>query len=56
MLHVRTDEGVEGVCRVGDARYTTMRKEELEQLRILTPAPLSPTQPTNAGSLVSWKR
>ena len=36
VLHVRTDEGVEGVCTVGDARYTTMRKEELEQLRILT--------------------
>ncbi len=36
LLHVRTDEGVEGVCTVGDARYTTMRKEELEQLRILT--------------------
>ena len=36
VLHVRTDEGIEGVCTVGDARYTTMRKEELEQLRILT--------------------
>lgn len=36
VLHVRTDEGAEGVCTVGDARYTTMRKEELEQLRILT--------------------
>ena len=36
VLHVRTDEGIEGVCTVGDARYTTMRKEELAQLRILT--------------------
>lgn len=36
VLHVRTDEGVEGICTVGDARYTTMRKEELDQLRILT--------------------
>ncbi|MEZ4863739.1 MAG: enolase C-terminal domain-like protein [Caldilineaceae bacterium] len=36
VLHVRTDDGVEGVCTVGDARYTTMRKEELAQLRILT--------------------
>ena len=36
VLHVRTDEGIEGVCTVGDARYTTMRPLELEQLRILT--------------------
>jgi L-alanine-DL-glutamate epimerase-like enolase superfamily enzyme len=36
VLHVRTDEGVEGVCTVGDARYTTMRLQDLEQLRILT--------------------
>lgn len=35
VLHVRTDEGVEGVCTVGDARYTTMRPADLEQLRIL---------------------
>ena len=35
ILHVLTDEGVEGVCTVGDARYTTMRRDELEQLRIL---------------------
>ncbi|MCY3868325.1 MAG: hypothetical protein OXG87_02135, partial [Gemmatimonadetes bacterium] len=27
VLHVQTDEGVEGVCTVGDARYTTMRLE-----------------------------
>ncbi|MCB0060686.1 MAG: hypothetical protein KDE19_01170, partial [Caldilineaceae bacterium] len=36
VLHVQTDEGVEGVCTVGDARYTTMRRAELDQLRILT--------------------
>lgn len=36
VLHVRTDEGVEGICTVGDARYTTMRPDELEQLRIMT--------------------
>jgi L-alanine-DL-glutamate epimerase-like enolase superfamily enzyme len=36
VLHVRTDEGIEGLCTVGDARYTTMRPEDLAQLRILT--------------------
>ncbi len=35
VLHVRTDEGVEGVCTVGDARYTTMRQIDLEHLRHL---------------------
>ena len=35
VLHVRTDEGIEGVCTVGDARYRTMRPEDLEQLRAL---------------------
>jgi L-alanine-DL-glutamate epimerase-like enolase superfamily enzyme len=35
VLHVRTDEGVEGVCTVGDARYRTMRVKDLEQLRVL---------------------
>ena len=35
VLHVRTTDGIEGICTVGDARYTTMRKEEVEQLRIL---------------------
>ncbi len=35
ILHVLIDEGIEGTCTVGDARYTTMRKEDLEQLRIL---------------------
>jgi L-alanine-DL-glutamate epimerase-like enolase superfamily enzyme len=36
VLHVRTDEGIEGVCTVGDARYRTLRPEDLAQLRILT--------------------
>lgn len=36
VLHVRTDEGIDGVCTVGDARYTTMRREDLDWLRILT--------------------
>jgi L-alanine-DL-glutamate epimerase-like enolase superfamily enzyme len=35
VLHVRTDDGVEGVCTIGDARYTRMRTEDLEQLRLL---------------------
>ena len=35
VLHVRTDEGVEGVCPVGDGRYMTMHPPTLEQLRIL---------------------
>ncbi len=35
VLHVKTDDGIEGVCTVGDARYTTMRTEDLEQLRLL---------------------
>ncbi|MFO7919197.1 MAG: enolase C-terminal domain-like protein [Anaerolineae bacterium] len=35
VLHVHTDEGVEGVCTVGDARYLTMRPRDLEQLRVL---------------------
>ncbi len=35
LLHVRTDEGIEGVCTVGDARYTVMQIDELEQLRTL---------------------
>ena len=35
VLHVRTDSGLEGVCTVGDARYTTMQLRDLEQLRIL---------------------
>jgi L-alanine-DL-glutamate epimerase-like enolase superfamily enzyme len=36
VLHVLTDEGLEGICTVGDARYQTMRREELEALRIMT--------------------
>ena len=35
VLHVDTDEGIEGVCTVGDARYTTMRTIDLEYLRHL---------------------
>jgi L-alanine-DL-glutamate epimerase-like enolase superfamily enzyme len=36
VLHVYTDEGIEGVCTVGDARYTSMRERDLEHLRALT--------------------
>ncbi|MEX1021398.1 MAG: enolase C-terminal domain-like protein [Litorilinea sp.] len=36
LLHVFTDAGVEGICTVGDARYTNMRPFDLEQLRHLT--------------------
>lgn len=36
VLHVRTDDGIEGMCTVGDARYTTMRADELDHLRLLT--------------------
>ena len=36
VLHVLTDEGIQGDCTVGDARYTSLRADELEQLRILT--------------------
>ena len=35
VLHVFTDEGIEGICTVGDARYTTMRLIDLEHLRHL---------------------
>ena len=35
VLHVMTEEGVEGVSTVGDARYARMRIEDLEQLRLL---------------------
>ena len=35
VLHVRTTEGVEGVCTVGDARYSTLRPIELEHMRAL---------------------
>ncbi len=35
VLHVMTNEGLEGVCTVGDARYTQMKAEDLEQLRLL---------------------
>ena len=36
VLHVRAEGGLEGVCTVGDARYTKMTGDELDQLRILT--------------------
>ena len=35
VLHVFTDDGIEGICTVGDARYTTMRPIDLEHLRHL---------------------
>lgn len=35
LLRVQTDEGIEGICTVGDARYTQLRRAELEQLRLL---------------------
>ncbi len=35
VLHVRTDEGIEGMCTVGDVRYTVMPRDVLEQLRVL---------------------
>ena len=35
VLHVFTDEDLEGICTVGDARSTAMRQDDLEQLRFL---------------------
>jgi L-alanine-DL-glutamate epimerase-like enolase superfamily enzyme len=35
VMHVATDAGIEGICTVGDARYTRMDVEHLEQLRLL---------------------
>ncbi len=35
VLHVQTDEGIEGICTVGDARYTTMATDDLAMLRML---------------------
>ena len=35
VLHVQTDEGIEGICTVGDVRYTVMPQDILEQLRVL---------------------
>ena len=35
VMHVLTDSGLEGICTVGDARYQTMRREDLEALRIM---------------------
>ena len=36
VLHVKTNEGIEGICTVGDVRYTTLTKDILEWLKILT--------------------
>lgn len=36
VLHVLTDEEIEGMCTVGYARYTSMRARDLEHLRALT--------------------
>ncbi|MCH2316482.1 MAG: hypothetical protein MK524_08860 [SAR202 cluster bacterium] len=35
VIHVRTDEGVDGVCTVGDWRYTEMNPQQLAHLRQL---------------------
>ena len=35
VLHVLTDEGIEGVCTVGDFRYTVMPQDVPEQLRVM---------------------
>ena len=37
ILHVLTDEGIEGMCTVGGARYTPIRARDIEHLRTLTP-------------------
>ena len=34
-MHVSTDEGIEGMCTVGDVRYTALAVDDLEQLRLL---------------------
>ena len=36
VMHVMTDEGLEGICTVGDARYTTMTENALAHLKHLT--------------------
>ncbi|MQG56413.1 MAG: hypothetical protein FI709_00660, partial [SAR202 cluster bacterium] len=36
VIRVRTDDGVDGVCTVGDWRYTEMSPQQLDQLRQLT--------------------
>jgi L-alanine-DL-glutamate epimerase-like enolase superfamily enzyme len=36
VMHVITDEGLEGICTVGDARYTTMTENALAHLKHLT--------------------
>ena len=35
IIRVRTDDGVEGICTVGDWRYTEMQPQQLSQLREL---------------------
>ncbi len=34
-MHVLTEDGLEGVCTVGDVRYRVMTERELAQLREL---------------------
>ena len=36
VMHVITDEGLEGICTVGDARYTTITENALAHLKHLT--------------------
>jgi len=36
VMHVYTDEGIEGICTVGDARYTTITETALTYLKYLT--------------------
>jgi L-alanine-DL-glutamate epimerase-like enolase superfamily enzyme len=36
VMHVYTDEGLEGICTVGDARYTTITETALTYLKYLT--------------------
>ena len=36
VMHVYTDEGIEGICTVGDARYTTITETGLTYLKYLT--------------------
>ena len=35
VMHVLTDDGLEGMCTVGDVRYRVMTERELAQLREL---------------------
>ncbi len=36
VMHVMTDVGLEGICTVGDARYTTISEDALTHLKYLT--------------------